>query len=129
RESWNSSSPSATVETPLSVLAKFHPIKRLVYIRMRDDFRRRDIYDQDLMAAVTTVQHGREMPGRMHRDVYGEIAQLDLFARRPQGPLIRQQHRAVSLHSGQSSRVRGGGSPGGLARGGSAAGSGEESAD
>src|SRR6267154_4457143 len=63
-----------------SVGRKFQPIKRLVQLLMRDYPSGLDIDDEDLMAAVSTMQHGGKAPGWIHGNIDGKIPQLDLFA-------------------------------------------------
>jgi len=80
-----------------------------------------------LVAAIPAVQHGSEAPSRMNSHVDWKIAQLDLFARGPQRPQIREQYRAILLTPGQSAGLRSEGGAGRLAHGGSAAGYGKQS--
>jgi hypothetical protein len=50
---------------------------------------------------VAAVEHGDKAIIRMHCDIDREIAEYDVFADRPQRPLIGQQDRAIGALSGQ----------------------------
>ena len=58
---------------------------------------------------MTGVQDCDKAAAWMHRDVDGEVAERDLSAHWPQGPLIRQKDGAIGALAGQisGSRARG----------------------
>src|SRR6185503_16802249 len=58
----------------------------------------------DFVASVTTVEHGDKAIVRVHSDIDREIAEHDLFANRPKGPLIGEQDRAIGALPGQIGR-------------------------
>jgi hypothetical protein len=66
----------------LPVRGELNPIKRLVYFRARDHRGARNVHDDDLVLAVTAMQHRGKAPRRMDRNVDGKIAEFDLPSHR-----------------------------------------------
>jgi len=89
---------SAAVEF-LPVFGKRQPVERLGHILSRDYLARLDINYQQVMRAVTRVQHHRKLAFGVHGDVNREITDLHLAPCGAQGPLIVKQNGAIGLSS------------------------------
>ena len=59
------------------------------------DFARDDIEHDDLVVAVTAMEHRGKLARRVHRNARGEIADPRLASDGLQEPLVRQTHRGV----------------------------------
>ena len=62
------------------------------------------IHLRNFVAPVTAMEHGGKAIVRVHCDIDREIAEYDLFADRPQRPLIGEQDRAIGALPGQIGR-------------------------
>jgi len=100
-ESVNEFLARAAAEEAFAVLGKLDAIEGLREGHVGDGPAELEVHDTDEVRAVTAVQDGGVTALRMNRDVDGEIAQLDLFASRAQGPLVGEEDGAVGLLAGE----------------------------
>ena len=96
----------AAAKQPRAIAREFDPVKCLIDRKFTHHFARRHIDHRDLVASVTGVQDCDKAAAWMDRDVDGEVAERDLSAHWPQGPLIRQQDGAIGALAGQISGSR-----------------------
>src|SRR5437899_2829415 len=83
---------------------EFQAVKGFMHIHLRDDFGRLEVHDSDFVLRISAMEHGGEAAFWMDGDVNWKITQLDLPPCWPQGPLIGQEHGAVSAGAGQFNR-------------------------
>src|SRR5262245_49860631 len=98
---------AAANKQPLTLAVKTNSVEALGQRDAGNDRLLLEVDNDDLVIAVTGMEHRRPRLCRMEGDVYGEIPQGDLFACRPQRPLRGQQDFAAYLLARQSARVDG----------------------
>ena len=84
-----------------SVGGEAETVERLGQGDARHDAGRLEIDDDDFMRSIARMQDHGPIALRVQGHVDGKIPDFDLLARRPQRPLVRQQHGAVGLQSRQ----------------------------
>ena len=96
---------AATIKL-LAVAREFEAVKGFLQRELADDLGGGNIDHSNFVPTVAAVEHGDEAIVRVHGNIDREIAQHDLFADRPQRPLIGQQDRTIGALSGQIGRHR-----------------------
>ena len=84
-----------------SVGGEAEAVERLWQGDTRHDAGRLEIDDDDFMRSIARMQNRGPIALRVQGHIDGKVPDFDLLARRPQRPLVRQQHGPVGLQSRQ----------------------------
>src|SRR5207248_2537975 len=98
--------PRPTAKNLFPILRESETVKGFVDSCSADQSPAGNFNHRDFVLAVAAMQDGSEFTPRMHRDIYRKIAENDLFAHRPQIPLVGQFHRAIRLLAGDIDVLR-----------------------